>query len=812
MWLQFSGVSLAGNSLLDAGVSDSQIVKTAQGNFVISTSGPYGGLSSHQINGQGNLVSAHSRIFPDWVANAVTHKISVVEFPNETLVFFGATASGLIGAVLQPNGSFGAIKEVSFQELESAQKNGTAQTLSAITELTDKPTGLLPNHSWQKGTVAVQELALGGTNHVLTLGAHDNQLSLYSINSSGNGQLKSSLGAKEGLGIGAATALEVVTIEGKHYALIASSGGSSISVVQVMNNGTLTPVQHIIDTGSTYFANVQDLAIAQQGPHVFVIALGADHGITLFKLLPDGHLTFLEAWHDTDGGALNTPSTVSAEVIGNTLHIVTGAEKAAGLSHFKVGLNNFGTVSTASATSADALSGTSGHDVLIAAHHNDTLSGGGGHDILVSGPGKTTLTGGPGADTFVIRATSEEVIITDFTPGTDRLDLSDLPMLRNLDQLSFSTTPKGAVITYQGVKIVVQSHNGQSLNKGQIFPQGLIGPDSIMLVLGPQAANIAKTDILTVPAVPTPPNPPSPNQVQGKTILGTSGNDTLEGGDGDNYLNGGAGNDVIRGGAGNDTIFGGPGNDLIVARDGDDLVVAGPGNDVVWAGAGNDTVFAVSGNNRIGGGPGDDLLVGGTGNDTIYAGLGNDTVFGNSGSNVMYGGPGDDIVYGGSGNDTIGGGPGNDTIVANAGNNMIFGGEGHDFLQGGTGNDTIFGGPGNDTIIGIAGNNELWGGPGNDYIHAGPGDDTVTGGPGADVFVFKKGDQNLTITDFSPDQNDTLLLQSALFGGSMSANDVIASYAQVSNGSVVFNFGGGDMITLQGISTTNGLANHIDIG
>ncbi len=810
MWLQFSGVSLAGNSLLDEGVRDSQIVETAQGRFVISTTGPYGGLSSHQINGQGNLVPAGNRIFPDWVANSVGHKISVVEFPDQTLIFFGTTGNGLIGAVLHPNGDIGGIREVSYQALDTAQRNGTADTLDALTTLTDRPSALFPNHDWQTGTVAAQELTMGGSDFVVTLGVHDNTLSLYAVNNNGNGQLRDTLGAQDGLGISAATALEVVSLQGQHYAVVASSGGSSINVVQIRPGG-LTPVEHIIDTGSTYFANVQDLAIAQQGPHVFVVALGADHGITLFRLLPDGQLIFLEAWHDTDGGALNTPSTVSAEVIGNTLHVITGAEKDAGLSHFKVNIGNLGNVSTASANTANTLSGTGGHDVLIAAHHNDTLSGGAGRDILVSGPGKTTMTGGPGADTFVIRALSSEVVITDFNPNTDRLDLSGLPMLRNLDQLSFNTTGNGAVITYQDVRIVVHGHNGQSLNKGHIFPDGLVGPDALQISMASLGAQFPVIDLFSVPALPTPPAPPGPGDVSGAFLTGTPGPDTLQGGATDDFLNGGPGPDVLRGGSGNDTIFGGAGNDTIFGMAGDDVIVAGGGHDVVWAGAGDDTVFGISGNNRMGGGPGNDLMVGGIGNDTMFGGPGNDTIFGNAGNNVIWGGPGDNLIYAGPGNDRIGGGRGNDTIIANAGDNTIFGGPGDNFIQGGTGNDLIYGGPGNSVIIGVGGNNEIWGTAGDDYIHAGPGDDTVTGGPGADTFVFKTGDERLTITDFSRQENDRLLLDEALFGGSMSAADVVASYAQVTNGNVVFNFGGGDIITLQGVGSTNGLANFIDI-
>lgn len=57
----------------------------------------------------------------------------------------------------------------------------------------------------------------------------------------------------------------------------------------------------------------------------------------------------------------------------------------------------------------------------------DTLVGTPGDDIIVGGDGADTLTGGGGADVFVYRSMREAGdTITDFTPGTDRIDVSQL--------------------------------------------------------------------------------------------------------------------------------------------------------------------------------------------------------------------------------------------------------------------------------------------------------------------------------------------------------------------------------------------------
>ncbi|POF40010.1 hypothetical protein B0D71_23295 [Pseudomonas laurylsulfativorans] len=99
-------------------------------------------------------------------------------------------------------------------------------------------------------------------------------------------------------------------------------------------------------------------------------------------------------------------------------------------------------VTTAQAT------GGSGADTLVAienltgSNYNDrltgnaaanTLNGGGGSDIMIGGTGKDVLTGGAGNDIFDFNALAETGltsatwdIITDFTRGADKIDLSTL--------------------------------------------------------------------------------------------------------------------------------------------------------------------------------------------------------------------------------------------------------------------------------------------------------------------------------------------------------------------------------------------------
>jgi len=85
----------------------------------------------------------------------------------------------------------------------------------------------------------------------------------------------------------------------------------------------------------------------------------------------------------------------------------------------------------------DGLTGDGNNNLISGGLGNDTLKGEGGDDLLVGGPGTNTLTGGPGADTFqYLAGNSGHDVITDFTVGSDKLDLSQLLLGENATSAS----------------------------------------------------------------------------------------------------------------------------------------------------------------------------------------------------------------------------------------------------------------------------------------------------------------------------------------------------------------------------------------
>lgn len=778
MSLHLVQVYQTGNDTFDVNVSDSLVFTTSSGTYVVTTSGPSGGLAVFHMGPDGELTPHDTQAFPAAAQQMVSGSIAIAEVDGSVMVFSGGDTEAAWGYTLQSNGQIGPAQSIDWQQIETAATLGNLGALGVLGMFCNTDTFSSQLDTPSDTIVAMQSVSVWSETFLLTLDGGSNQILCHTIDPDGNFDHVASLGALEGLAISTPVAMGVASFQDSSFAVVASATGSMLSVIEIAPDGTMTPVQQLVDTGSTRFANIQDMTLVQHGDHVFVLAVGADHGVTMLQLLPDGNLVFLQTLADDLGGALHAPSSITAQVVDDMLNVYVGTQDTASLVHIQATLSNLGIVTTSSPHSPDLLEGGGGNDVLLAGSDRDTLIGGEGDDILSSGPDRSTLTGGDGNDIFVIRAESSRVTITDFRPGRDRLDLSDLPMLRSVDQLEIVTTASGAIIRYRDVEIIITAHNSTALSSTDLFPNGILGPDTIPIIIGE-----------------TEPVPPPTSPSSGRLIEGTNGHDSLIGG------------------SGADTITGNRGNDTIRSRDGDDIIDGGSGHDRLWGGSGNDTIYGGPGNDIIGGGAGDDLLFGDSGNDTIFAAAGNDTIYGGGGSTRLWGGRGNDLIYGSDGGGRIGGGADDDTIFGNSGNDTIYGGAvaGDDFINAEAGDDVVFGGPGDDTLIGGAGDDFIGGGPGDDNIHGGLGDDTVRGAAGADTFVFLDGDETLLIEDFTFDDNDSLELDSNLWGGGLTISQLLSTYAEIVNGAIVLDFGDADILTLSDVTDISQLADHIVI-
>ncbi|WP_420862704.1 calcium-binding protein [Algirhabdus cladophorae] len=170
-------------------------------------------------------------------------------------------------------------------------------------------------------------------------------------------------------------------------------------------------------------------------------------------------------------------------------------------------------------------------------------------------------------------------------------------------------------------------------------------------------------------------------------------------------------------------------------------------------------------------------------------------------TNRMYGEDGADILRGLDGADIIEGQGGRDTLLGNEGADKLYGGNGHDKLRGGQGDDRLHGGQKNDVLTG---------GRGDDRLTGGQGDDMLTGGAGQDVFIFRSGDGRDEILDFDL-ATEALWLDADIWGGGLTARQVVSNFAEIQSDDVVFVFSSEDQIRLRDVSDLEALSGAIDL-
>ena len=137
---------------------------------------------------------------------------------------------------------------------------------------------------------------------------------------------------------------------------------------------------------------------------------------------------------------------------------------------------------------ADWIFGHDGNDSLSGLLGDDALSGGDGDDRLNGGQGSDLLSGGLGADTFVWSAGDSGIDrITDFTPGEDTLDLSQL--LQGETSTVESLTSYLS-FTFGASTTITVDANGA--NAGPVPPQSIIleGVDLSVAYNSPDAAGV----------------------------------------------------------------------------------------------------------------------------------------------------------------------------------------------------------------------------------------------------------------------------------------------------------------------------------
>lgn len=671
MVLQLAGRISAGDDLLDTDLRHIGILEGAAGPYLYAATGQSGGLSVYQIDAGGRLASlAESRYFS--VSGMGLGRFDIVEADGAArLVLHGVGDGALVGYAIEEDGT---LAEAASTDLPGHRGQTAAAVASyALTDgraalymvdagtgaidafLTDGKGGITAEatlhgeaaHYQLAGDAVLTVADVGGRGILLAADAGSHGLSSYRIDGETGALTRAAtLGAADGLGVAHPTALETVTVHGRSWAVMAAAGSSSISVMELAPDGGLRLADHVVDTRATRFAGVTALEVIEAEGHAFVLAGGADDGLSLLSLLPDGRLVHLQSLAHEGGLGLENVTGIEAVRSGSRIQVFVTSGATPGLSQFSIDLDRLGAVLDGSGSAAGStIAGTGGGDVILGAEGRPLLTGAAGDDILVSGPGGAVMEGGAGNDAFVLSPTGEVLRILDFERGADRLDLSLFPMLRSLDQLRVEPISNGAWVKFDGTEIKVLSADGAPLIVSDLWPGGFDTPDRFAL----------------------PAAPPEPAGTAGDDVLkGGAGRDRLRGLEGDDVLAGRGGRDRLDGNAGDDTLKGGAGKDRLEGGDGDDRLAGEDGDDRLTGGAGDDRMIGQAGRDALAGGTGRDLLRGGTGADVLAGQAGKDRLIGGAGADILKGGGAGDLLEGGAGDDQLKGGKGRDRFVFGA--------------------------------------------------------------------------------------------------------------------------------------------------
>lgn len=816
----------AADPAMIAGVTDLLIADLAGGPVLLGVTRPGGGLVSLRIGASSLALQSALSVAPTGFLPAPM-SLSLQAFGGVPGVMvsggyssrisgYQLSAMGDLGAEVTLRGSpSGVMSAVEFATVDTRPVHFVAEAAgSAIRTFILGPSAryveLAPVAFGAVGDsrdiTALKQITIGGQQHLVALSQQAGEVGLFRIDAGAVLVQTGGLGTADGFGMAGPVAVEAARIGGADYLIVAAAGSSTLSVMQVMADGSLRLVDHVGDTLLTRFQTVQALSVVTANGWVFVLAGGGDDGITLFVLLPDGRLVKTGQIEHATGLALDDVTALTARMGGGGLDVFVGGERP-GIGWLRVPLPTLMPPQTGT-QGADTLTGGAGADLLSGGAGDDLLVGGGGADILVDGRGRDTLTGGAGADLFVLGRDADEDRIEDFEPGQDRIDLTSWGRLFSVLDLTISATATGAVILWRDEVVQVRTATGTALDPGllraaidldlwRMVPQPFLSdgvwygtalPDLIFgsdgderFIVSPGPDTIdggAGIDVLDfgelVEDITFDLSAPVQlfDWAKGMVVQGIEG---LAGGAGRDLFRGSAGGDALSGRDGNDKLEGGAGDDLLEGGAGDDLLSGGPGADSLYGGTGFDSVvywdsaegvivdMLFSGRNS-GIAAGDQMQ----GIEALWGSFHADEISGDDGANRLYGHLGADTLVGRGGDDWLFGGEGDDVLVGGAGRDVLDGGNGFDlasywdapgavlvdlagnFATGAAGADqlrnieAVVGGAGNDTISGQAAANLLNGAEGDDLLQGRGGDDTLLGGGGADSLHGGSGDDVLT--------------------------------------------------------------------
>ncbi len=311
------------------------------------------------------------------------------------------------------------------------------------------------------GNVTDMAMITRATDHFLIVGSNEDEaISSFRMGAGGAPQLIDTIGINEGLWIDGLDSLAAVQAHGTDFVAVAATNSSSITLVRMNAVGVLYPEDHLIDTLETRFSRVDAITGFDVGDRGFLVAGGADDGLSLLEILPDRSLFAHDPLINSAGGALTNIAALATATVGAELQVVAAGQPGLTLAT----LDQDSLHSSVGGDGSDRLIGGAQDDLLWGNAGNDVLSGGNGKDILAGGVGRDELTGGGDADVFIFSDEAAQDVVTDFELGLDRLDLSRWGRIYDVSALDIRERSDGAEVHYRDLSARLISDDQQRID------------------------------------------------------------------------------------------------------------------------------------------------------------------------------------------------------------------------------------------------------------------------------------------------------------------------------------------------------------
>ncbi len=466
------------------GLSDMDTVSISGRKYLLVAGAADAGLSSYEIFNDGSLMASDDVLWSTSSGTEAASGLSVFTIAASTYVLATGKADdnqtvygvGSDGGFSVANSYIDAASTYANWELATVVEDGPNSYLygsvwgqGGFFRFDLQGGGALANPFLQNDTSemylgdvsAIESGVLHGKTFVFVASALDAGFHSFSIGAGGSLNLLDTVAATD-IGFSGITAMAAVDVGARAFVIVASAGTDSLLVVRVSEWGVMNLVERLVDTNDTRFAGVTALDVFESDGRHFVLAGGADDGITLFEITYKGQLDVLATVVDSAEMTLQNVTDIEATVIGSTVNIFASSATDHGFSQFSMNIPNGSSIIEGGAV-VDILTGTAANDTIFGYGHSDELHGMGGNDRLIDGRGNDQLWGGEGADVFEFIADGRKDYIMDYEVGVDKIDLRDAAMLYYYEDIAFTPTADGAKLVYGDEQLFVTSMDATPL-------------------------------------------------------------------------------------------------------------------------------------------------------------------------------------------------------------------------------------------------------------------------------------------------------------------------------------------------------------